>query len=152
MRYGTPSSRVNRRTLTRSNGLSSDILAIWIFDQAQSAVTLVLADAAHNHSAERLQISTEGSHSVSLADAAHAHIAETVTLSQGHVIDLADAAHNHAANMISISEGGALVPVVLMLQVRSTTRSAEMRGEAIDLPTRLLEFSLGKRDSRGGEE
>lgn len=71
----------------------------------QSALSV--ADATHGHAADNLTLTTTGSTSLTVADATHAHTADSPTLTVLAVLSVADALHGHSAANVTLGVSGA---------------------------------------------
>lgn len=71
------------------------------------ATDLLIADAAHAHSAEGADLTQQ--HILTVQDAAHSHQSDGLTLTQLHQLAIAEALHGHAADNLAISQAHALI-------------------------------------------
>lgn len=93
-------------TLTQANeGIL--IGAAVAYAPASGAVTLVVADAVHGHSAASPALTQ--ANTLALQNAAHGHLADSPALTQAHVLAADDAAHGHSADSVTLSSGATLL-------------------------------------------
>jgi hypothetical protein len=95
-----------RPTVTEGGGMpdSATIEIDHMFatlDYELAALQLVVADAAHGHTADGPVLTQ--AHMLAANDAAHAQLAENVALSQAHLLEVQQASHDHVADSLLLS-------------------------------------------------
>lgn len=90
---------------------------------------LAVAESLHGHAAANLTLSTTGAANLVVQDAAHAHIADSISLTTNWLLSIADALHSHVADNLSLDTSNA---TFLTVQDSSHSHSADSLGFSLD--------------------
>jgi hypothetical protein len=119
---GAPAGTMKRRSYGAIEGSNAARLAVYQKNFGQTAINLVVADAAHAHAADNLTLTQ--AHTLAIAEAVHAHAADNVVLSVAGTLAIAEALHAHTADNLTLAIGGTTLAIAEALHAHAADNLA----------------------------